>query len=318
MVNGRELSLVESGAHPPRRALAECGGGPEGIELSARLDTDSHQLRFIEHPKAIAVEQAKVHRPAVAAHAVAAVQRAGEQHVLRADEDGIVLGIEIPISLLLATHEDVKADFSVVLAFTFPFPISKIAEPCSHVVSRLLDESAHWQTEDEAARPLGAGVRVWLQHTIPKPRHDDCGSFATAGRDLDELRFASCASAQGLCIARLSIGTAGEAALIGERRRQAGALYENREVVGAAHVAGWDVRRHCVGEEINDKLQNHVGMNAHEEYAEKWAFEFMLGHLCGGGADNGRPMLEFISRANPYSKSTRLFTGRSWSAEPTL
>jgi hypothetical protein len=84
-------------------------------------------------------------------------------------------------------------------------------------------------------RPMCAGVSVWLQHTIPKPRHDDGGSFATAGRNLDELRFASCASAQGLCVARLSIRTAAETALISERRRQTCALLENREQVGAAH-----------------------------------------------------------------------------------
>ena len=35
--------------------------------MRARLDTDSHQLRFIENPKAVAIEQPELHRPAVAA-----------------------------------------------------------------------------------------------------------------------------------------------------------------------------------------------------------------------------------------------------------
>ena len=51
-----------------------------------------------------------MHRPAVAAHAIAAVEGAAEEHVLCADEDGWFLRVEIPIAAgfveFLAAHED--------------------------------------------------------------------------------------------------------------------------------------------------------------------------------------------------------------------
>ena len=42
-------------------------------------------------------------------------------------------------------------------------------EPVAHVVSRLLDEGAHREAEDEATRPALPSICRWLQRPVPKP-----------------------------------------------------------------------------------------------------------------------------------------------------
>ncbi|HNT16234.1 MAG TPA: hypothetical protein PKO21_15460 [Verrucomicrobiota bacterium] len=111
-------------AHPPGWTRAEGRHlfvMPETIQLRAGFNTHAHQLRFIHDPKAIVVEQTKVHRPAVAAHAVAAIEGATEKHVLRTDEDGVFLGINVPFAGVLSAHKDVDANFACsVCGVTIP------------------------------------------------------------------------------------------------------------------------------------------------------------------------------------------------------
>lgn len=70
----------------------------------------SHQLHLVYDPKRVVVEKAEVYGPAVAGHAVAAVEGAGEEHVLGADEDGGLFGVEVPVALgggeVFASHKD--------------------------------------------------------------------------------------------------------------------------------------------------------------------------------------------------------------------
>ena len=137
-----------------------------------------------------------MHRPAVAAHAVAAVQGAGEQHVLRADEDGFALGVDVPFASVFAAHEDDRTIGCEPFEFGFGFIAeSEFAifvredggDPLFHCPCGLLHERPHGQAIDEAARPGVAGGGIGLGDAVPQPREDDGSSFAEAGRDVDQL-----------------------------------------------------------------------------------------------------------------------------------
>ena len=51
-----------------------------------------------------------MYRPAVSAHSVAAVEGAGEKHVLGADEYGVALRVNVPFASVIATHEHMNTD----------------------------------------------------------------------------------------------------------------------------------------------------------------------------------------------------------------
>src|SRR5579871_591532 len=112
VINRCETRILQCGAHPPCRArslMRPVGEMPEAVELGAGFDTDSHQLRFIHHPQTIVVQQAEMHGPAIATHAVATVESSAEEHVLSAYEDSVVLRMEIPVPCywvqFFAAHE---------------------------------------------------------------------------------------------------------------------------------------------------------------------------------------------------------------------
>lgn len=59
-------------------------------------------------------------------------------------------------------------------------------EPHLHIVTRLLNECAHWQAINETTRPISA----LFFNAVPEPCEDDGDGFATAGGDVDQARFA--------------------------------------------------------------------------------------------------------------------------------
>ena len=98
---------------------------------------------------------------------------AGEEHGPGADEDGVAFGVEIPIALFLAAHQDVEANC---------FAWFKIAEPRLNVAARLLDQRAHGQAVDEPAGPLVAIVAGMLaEDAVPQPGHHHACGFAESG-----------------------------------------------------------------------------------------------------------------------------------------
>ena len=108
MIDGRQSGIVKRGAHPPswtRAILKPLSKATEAVELSTGFNTHPHQLRFIHHPETVVVQQTEVHGPAVAGHAVAAIEGAAEEHVLGADEDGVFFGVDVPVTGVLAAHE---------------------------------------------------------------------------------------------------------------------------------------------------------------------------------------------------------------------
>ena len=164
----------------------------ESCELCRRRKSCTHELDFVENPKGVIIQQTEVHRPARTIHAIAAIERAGEQHVLRADEDGFTLRVDVPFARVFAAHEDDRAvrvepfERGVVGVFS-----DKMSEPLLYFLVRLLHECPHRQAIDEAAGPRGVesrGLRVEsrLQYSIPQPREDDGCGLAEAGGDVDE------------------------------------------------------------------------------------------------------------------------------------
>src|SRR5215469_10418224 len=100
MIHCGQALGIECGTHPPCAASTkrvECPVKP--VKLRTRLNANAQQLRFVHHPQAVVVEQAKMHGPAVAAHAVPTVESAAEKHVLSASEDGCFFRIGVPFAL---------------------------------------------------------------------------------------------------------------------------------------------------------------------------------------------------------------------------
>ncbi len=74
-----------------------------------------------------------------------------------------------------------RLGFSVESAFAF-FVREDGVEPLFRFPCGLLHERPHRQAIDETAWP----ILTFQNHPIPQPREDDGGSFAEAGRNLDQ------------------------------------------------------------------------------------------------------------------------------------
>src|SRR5918911_2950266 len=151
----------------------------EGGELRRRGEAVSHQLNLIEYPQAVVVQQPEVHRPAEAAHRVAAVERAREQHILRADEHTFAFGLSVPTVPHVAAHQRVHRE-----ALLQTEPLYRLLR---HSL-RLLDESPHRQAVNQTT----AYARLRLQ-PAPEPRTEHGGRFTRPRWGIEE-RW------QGVCL----------------------------------------------------------------------------------------------------------------------
>jgi hypothetical protein len=133
-------------------------------------------------PQAIGVEQAKLHRPARAARRVAPVERAGQQHVLCSDDDPGLLGVDVPIAFILATHENVYGHFGLE-----EVDLAEVLYPPGSIVPRLLDEHPHGQTVCEPPRRLTPDV-IARPEPPPQPANDNHRRLAEAGGDVGQAR----------------------------------------------------------------------------------------------------------------------------------
>ena len=171
-------SGLERRAHPPtgRGAFERLSGSirlPERRELNAGRQTHVHQLNLVEHPQRVIVQEPELDGPGGAARRVAAVERPREQHVLRADEDGRLLGREHPLAVGVAAEQDGEADLVRQAGF---------GQPALDRLFRLLDEHAHRQAEDEARGP-GA---VLPNGAVEEPGEDRSGRLSKTGWNADE------------------------------------------------------------------------------------------------------------------------------------
>jgi len=71
---------------------------------SRHCQSNVHQLHFIHHSQAFLTWQSEFHRPTCTGTGVATIERAGEKHVLYADQDGWTLRFQIPAVGILAAH----------------------------------------------------------------------------------------------------------------------------------------------------------------------------------------------------------------------
>ncbi|OQA23952.1 MAG: hypothetical protein BWY59_02406 [Verrucomicrobia bacterium ADurb.Bin345] len=160
-VFGFEKYSADGRAHPPgvtRSGWLETVLS-EPIELGRGPEPRPHQLHLIHDPEAVVVEKGEVHGPAGAGHAVSAVECAGEEHVLCADEDSGLFRIDVPFAaaviIILSAHEDDGG------ALGEPFEVGvfrkgerEFLKPGVDFVARLFHKRSHGQAVDEAARPF--------------------------------------------------------------------------------------------------------------------------------------------------------------------
>jgi len=62
------------------------------------------------------VQQAELHGPARTTCGVSPVEGARKEHVLRADDDCVALGVNVPVTLVFGAHEDVHGDFVRIIS----------------------------------------------------------------------------------------------------------------------------------------------------------------------------------------------------------
>ena len=145
-----------------------------------------------------------MHRPAIAAHAIAAIQGPRQQHVLCPDEDGSRFRVNIPVFCLFSSHQHVDANLAIQagtpsvvlrhdssalavlcrLSLHLPSEHSHRIQPVQRAVPGLFDKRAHRQTVDQPTWRL-----PWAFLASPKPAQDHGGGFAGAGRDIYEATF---------------------------------------------------------------------------------------------------------------------------------
>ncbi len=145
----------------------------EGLELCACGKPNAHELDLIHHPEAIDVQQPVLHGPPRTRCAVAPVEGAREEHVLRPDEHTLLLRFEVPVGRRQATQEDVHLALRVEAG---------TREPALDLPLRLLDEGAHREAENQAAGP---GI-VLAMHAMPEPRDRDSCGLSEAGWNPDK------------------------------------------------------------------------------------------------------------------------------------
>jgi len=184
MVNCFKLLFSHGGAHPDvLNAIYGPKGPAKSLDLSGGLNADAHQLHLVHHPEAIIIEQPEVHRPPVPAHAVAAIQRPGEQHVLGSDYYGVPLRIDVPVIFIFTAHEHSDGDASPIdLGIRFPsVPAacirrrfvpgrlseqSQVFQPHPGLLFRLLDQRPHGQAVHQ---PPGRGRPLLRPGKAPAP-----------------------------------------------------------------------------------------------------------------------------------------------------
>lgn len=161
----------------------ESFGATESLQLSAGRQGRTHELRFVVNPQGIVVQERKVDRPLVAAHAVTSHERPREQHVLSPDEDRLPLRVDIPVVCRLPTHEYMNGR---------PVPIQEsgggqVGDPPSRVLDCLLHEHAHGQAIHQPPRCDRLALLVFAEPS-PEPADDRHRGLAEPRGNLNKLR----------------------------------------------------------------------------------------------------------------------------------
>ena len=139
---------MQGRAHPPGFAGAQGLASiivAEGLQLRRRGQAHVHQLDFIHYPQAVVVQQPELHRPAGAAGGVAAIQRTADQHVLGSHQNGFALGFDLPGRCVSTTHQGVHRHRCRAAA--------EALQGSGDLGGHLLNQDAHGQAPDQAARP---------------------------------------------------------------------------------------------------------------------------------------------------------------------
>jgi hypothetical protein len=162
-------------------------------------------------------------RPPRTPNTVPAIQRAGEEHVLSADENGALLRKKVPIiPRIRAPHELMHPDSSAPSCPSAPGPENANAiERVTYYDFRLLNQHAHRETPYESTGP-GAILHV---NTMPAPGSENAERFAHACGDSNEP------------VSRVGRGSKRALPLMRKRRRRTEAGKPRLKVLHASYPA---------------------------------------------------------------------------------
>src|SRR5947207_445978 len=119
-----------------------------------------------------------MHRPTEAAHRVAAIERARQQHILRADQDALAFGAHIPRIAHIAAHQSVNGKATPDVKSR-----SQVFDCAFGYASCLLYKRSHRQTINKSSTD-----RCRLAQSAPQPRAEYGICFACPGRHIDKRR----------------------------------------------------------------------------------------------------------------------------------
>jgi hypothetical protein len=168
---------ANGGAHPCRQTWLQRREPlpAHPIELRGRPKARPHQLNFVDEPAAVVVEQAEMDRPLEAAHRVAAIERARQELVLRADKHPSLFTRSNPFNVDRTAHELVNADVDIGLV---GFEQAEVGFKTLH---RLCHAAAHREADHEV-QWLG----LHIHQPTPRPRQRNFGlpEARSDGKDL--------------------------------------------------------------------------------------------------------------------------------------
>ena len=182
VVDGLQRRSVDRRRHPHRSARdSGAQPAPEALELEGGGERGAHELHLVEDPLATGVQEAEVDGPREAALHVTPVEGPRQEHVERADEDGVALGVVPPAALdpPLAAHDHVQADVSLQ---------AKGPEPAPHERGGLLDQDPHRQDVHEPPGRRRSDHRLGMEPPPVQPGEGRGKGFAGARRRPEQLR----------------------------------------------------------------------------------------------------------------------------------
>lgn len=100
----------------------------EARQVADVLTPAGHQLRLVEHPQTVVVQQPEVDRPVKATGGVATVEAPRQDHVLRSDQHCRLLRVQVPAIHFDAAHQYIDGKVE-----------TQIGDPMANLTLRLFD-----------------------------------------------------------------------------------------------------------------------------------------------------------------------------------
>jgi hypothetical protein len=160
---------------------------PKRIKLATCWQPRAHELHFVHHPETVVVNKSEREGPLIPTFSVTTIERTGQQHVLGAHENGILLGTHPPLRFRGSAHQQMQPHGLGSLCQP------EIAEDAGRNVVGLFDEYPHRKAIDQPSRRCRAHRRVRVPPPPVQPAQQDGGCLSRAGRNDHQLRkFGPC------------------------------------------------------------------------------------------------------------------------------